>query len=110
MDVSALESDIEILSKRAKSLDHWLLFWTALVVLGLLVEVGMIVKEFLYPFAAMPVGNWRHCTIRPQRRQTSAPKPPSGEMIRLENHDAYATAPSGSTGPLTLATHRSCCF
>jgi hypothetical protein len=45
MDASSLEREINRLEIRSDSLDAWLLFWIILVVVGLVVEVCVVVKE-----------------------------------------------------------------
>ncbi len=47
MDASALERAISNLERSASSLEAWLTFWIALVVVGLAVEVFVVVKEWV---------------------------------------------------------------
>lgn len=48
MDASALESAIKALEIRSDSLDSWLTFWVTLVVIGVVVEVGVVIKEYFH--------------------------------------------------------------
>jgi hypothetical protein len=48
MDASALESAIKALEIRSDSLDSWLTFWIILVVVGVVVEVGVVIKEYFH--------------------------------------------------------------
>lgn len=48
MDASALDREISILEIRSESLDAWLLLWIAFVVVGLIVEVFVFLKEHFH--------------------------------------------------------------
>lgn len=48
MDTSALESTIRALEIRSDSLDSWLKFWITLVVIGVVAEVFVVIREYLH--------------------------------------------------------------
>src|SRR6185295_17402509 len=54
MDSSALESEISRLDARSKSLEHWLSFWIWLVVIGLVLEIGMVLVNYFNPLVPWP--------------------------------------------------------
>src|ERR1035437_8945710 len=52
MDASALERAIKVLEIRSDSLDSWLKFWIVLVVVGVVVEVFVVIKEHSHAVTA----------------------------------------------------------
>lgn len=46
MDISALESRLKSLEASWSSLDSWLNFWTALVVVGVVMEIAIVLTEY----------------------------------------------------------------
>jgi hypothetical protein len=58
MVASTLEREISILEMRSESLDRCLLLWIAFVVVGLVVEVSVVIKEHFHPSEH---SNWKLC-------------------------------------------------
>src|SRR5271157_2431110 len=87
--IAALRSSIRSLESRSDSLEAWLYFWVALVVLGVVLEVGFVLWEYKEERKEYHRG-----TIR-------SPQKPSGWKLLLELLGAVLVA-TGVAGEFAI--------